>query len=83
MDKLFMLAVCEVISHPSLTKHRKDTIWVMPQEEMVMTRFFIVFTDGQIGDNIPIATVEAELLACMEKLRVGFGAQRACTEKLR
>jgi poly [ADP-ribose] polymerase 6/8 len=72
METLFMLAVCEVIAHSSLQKHRNGQIWVMPNEEMVLTRFFIVFTQSHPPTrNISITGLETEIRQCMEKLRVG------------
>jgi hypothetical protein len=72
MEQLFMLAVCEVISHESLRKH-DNAVWVMPNEEMVMTRFFIVFTDsGCYNNNVDIADVAGALQACMESVGVGI-----------
>jgi hypothetical protein len=71
VDNMVMLAVCEVIDHPSLK--RNGAIWVAPKEETVITRFFLVYTDIKRTDrlNVPISSLESQIRECMRKLHVG------------
>merc|ERR1712070_1011730 len=44
--RLVMLALCEVINHPTLQKSKGSYdggIWVAPREDTVITRFFLVY----------------------------------------
>eukprot|EP00930_Biecheleria_cincta_P074853 TRINITY_DN62069_c0_g1_i1.p1 TRINITY_DN62069_c0_g1~~TRINITY_DN62069_c0_g1_i1.p1 ORF type:complete len:772 (+),score=93.19 TRINITY_DN62069_c0_g1_i1:66-2381(+) len=70
LETLYMLAVCEVINSPVLKKATAD-IWVMPNEEMVMTRFFLVFTASNPPDDVSITTLDAQIKQCIESLKVG------------
>lgn len=44
------IALCEVISHPSLKK--SGAIWVSPESDHVCTRFFFVYEVGQCGEDV-------------------------------
>lgn len=74
LDNLLMLALCEVIDHPTLRKH--GNIWVAPREETVMTRFFFVFSDGfRARESIPVTKALCEEVnGIMSRLCVGQGA---------
>lgn len=74
LDNLLMLALCEVIDHPSLRKH--GNIWVAPREETVMTRFFLVFSDGfRARENIVVTKALCEEVnGIMSRLAVGQSA---------
>ncbi|XP_061172332.1 protein mono-ADP-ribosyltransferase PARP6-like [Saccostrea echinata] len=44
------IALCEVITHPSLKK--SGSIWVSPESDYVCTRFFFVYESGQRGEDV-------------------------------
>lgn len=44
------IALCEVISHPTLKK--SGAIWVSPESDHVCTRFFFVYEAGQCGEDV-------------------------------
>eukprot|EP01088_Endostelium_zonatum_P019373 TRINITY_DN6651_c0_g1_i1.p1 TRINITY_DN6651_c0_g1~~TRINITY_DN6651_c0_g1_i1.p1 ORF type:complete len:758 (-),score=164.01 TRINITY_DN6651_c0_g1_i1:35-2308(-) len=46
-DNFFCIAICEVINHNSLRK--SGSIWVMPDPEMVVTRFFFVYEISNVN----------------------------------
>eukprot|EP00971_Amphidinium_carterae_P259224 5143995-Amphidinium_carterae.1 len=74
METLVMMAVCEVITHPSITKHKDNIIWVAPKEETVTTRFLLVFADmKQLSSrNVRMtANLEEQIRQKMQKLGVG------------
>jgi len=66
---LVMIAICEVIEHPSIKKH--GSIWVAPDESTVCTRFFIAFTDRHPCPCVQAEGVASEIRRVMEKLHVG------------
>mmetsp|Transcript_112972 Transcript_112972/g.319528 ORF Transcript_112972/g.319528 Transcript_112972/m.319528 type:complete len:648 (+) Transcript_112972:86-2029(+) len=70
VEGLVMLAVCEVINQPNLKK--VDRMWVAPQEETVITRFFLVYPDVSNFSNVPITGLEDAIQARMLALRVGL-----------
>lgn len=75
LESLLMLALCEVIDHPSLRKHDDAVppIWVSPQEEFVMTRFFLVFTNTAKSSKAVRMNPKLtdSVRTCMAQLRVG------------
>ncbi|XP_077988704.1 protein mono-ADP-ribosyltransferase PARP6-like [Glandiceps talaboti] len=53
---LTCIALCEVINGKDLRKN--GNIWVCPNPDLVCTRFFFVYEDGQVGDSSVDTTVE-------------------------
>eukprot|EP00403_Amphidinium_massartii_P014715 CAMPEP_0178413588 /NCGR_PEP_ID=MMETSP0689_2-20121128/22604_1 /TAXON_ID=160604 /ORGANISM="Amphidinium massartii, Strain CS-259" /LENGTH=706 /DNA_ID=CAMNT_0020034863 /DNA_START=73 /DNA_END=2189 /DNA_ORIENTATION=- len=79
LETLCMMAVCEVIKHPSVAYHHERSIMVAPEEQTVITRFFLVYTDMKqiAGQNVRMnATVEASIRSLMQKLGVGLTARK-------
>eukprot|EP00931_Biecheleriopsis_adriatica_P094266 TRINITY_DN67936_c0_g1_i1.p1 TRINITY_DN67936_c0_g1~~TRINITY_DN67936_c0_g1_i1.p1 ORF type:complete len:657 (+),score=149.84 TRINITY_DN67936_c0_g1_i1:130-1971(+) len=67
MESLVMMAVCEVIDDSSNMK-KNGNIWVVHQESMVITRFFLVFTEAMHQSvNVRILDLEQEIRALVTK----------------
>lgn len=69
IDRLSMLAVCEVVKHPSLKKHNWG--WVAPEEETVCTRLFLVMPEGQEKNVVMDDKLQDQIRELMERLNVG------------
>lgn len=66
---LAMMAICEVISDQEKLKKPKNGIWVATTEELVCTRFFLVF-ETVPEENVKISALEQDLRTLAEKVRV-------------
>mmetsp|Transcript_50689 Transcript_50689/g.145480 ORF Transcript_50689/g.145480 Transcript_50689/m.145480 type:complete len:128 (+) Transcript_50689:2-385(+) len=67
LDSLRMMAVCEVINHPSLNKVNNHHIWVAPKEETVVTRFFLVYSANLVPNlDLQDVQLQAKLRTCMK-----------------
>ncbi|CAE7755807.1 PARP6 [Symbiodinium pilosum] len=67
---LVMMAVCEVIQDPTRLRKPASQIWVAGVEELVCTRFFLVFTEAEhFGMNVCTLKLDKEIRALVEKSR--------------
>ncbi|CAE7401267.1 PARP6 [Symbiodinium natans] len=65
-----MMAVCEVIEDPKRLRKPNEQIWVASEEELVCTRFFLVFTEADhFSLNVSTAKLDQEIRALVEKSR--------------
>jgi len=59
-DNFFCIALCEVIEHSSLRK--SGSIWVMPDENYVVTRFFFVYDPTSMSQTTMPSTSNADFV---------------------
>ncbi|CAE7438485.1 PARP6 [Symbiodinium sp. CCMP2592] len=67
---LVMMAVCEVVEDPSRLRKPTAHIWVAGEEELVCTRFFLVFSEAEhFNLNVSTLKLDKEIRTLAEKLR--------------
>lgn len=67
---LVMMAVCEVVEDPSRLRKPNSQIWVAGEEELVCTRFFLVFSEADhFNLNVSTLELDKEIRALVERSR--------------
>jgi len=67
---LVMMAVCEVVEDPSRLRKPNSQIWVASEEELVCTRFFLVFSEADhFNLNVSTLKLDKEIRALVERNR--------------
>ena len=55
-----MVAICEVINHPSVRRHHQ--VWVVPDESHVCARFFLVYTKRASAAVMSVVTTTPKIV---------------------
>jgi poly [ADP-ribose] polymerase 6/8 len=60
-QNFFCIALCEVVNHSSIRK--SGTVWVCPDEDFVVTRFFFVYDQSTSGSAPAVDTASSSFLS--------------------